>query len=87
MGIEITRLFSSEPLVSHPRNHCIPLHEVLDVQDDVQDEAILVLPTLRPSSNQPLETVGESVEFFRRVFEGNHSLTFPPGVTANFVAF
>lgn len=68
--IEIMEHFSSEPLISHPRNHCIPLIEVLDVPDD-RDEAILVLPMLRPFRDPPMETVGEAVEFFRQVFEGS----------------
>lgn len=67
--IEITRYFSSEPLASHPRNHCVTLYEVLHIPDN-PDEAVLVLPTLRPFNNPPMETVGEAVEFFRQVFEG-----------------
>lgn len=66
--IPITQYFSSEPLASNPRNHCIPLYDVLDVPD-VPDEAILVLPMLRPFNDPPMETVGEAVEFFRQIFE------------------
>lgn len=44
--VEITRLFSSELLKSHPRNHCVPVFEVLRVPtyDNIE---ILVLPLLR----------------------------------------
>ncbi|CAL1706280.1 unnamed protein product [Somion occarium] len=31
---ELSVLFSSEPLRFHPRNHCVPLYEVLDLSED-----------------------------------------------------
>lgn len=66
--IEITRHFSTEPIASHPRNHSVPLYDVLDVPGD-DDGVILVLPLLRPYDNPPMESVGEAVEFFRQLFE------------------
>ncbi|KAH8107735.1 kinase-like domain-containing protein [Cristinia sonorae] len=67
--IEITKMFSEEPLRSHPRNHCIPLLEVLDSPKDA-DVAIMVLPLLRLFFNPSFETLGEALEFFRQIFEG-----------------
>ncbi|OCH90192.1 hypothetical protein OBBRIDRAFT_826066 [Obba rivulosa] len=67
--IEIGTFFSSEPLASDPRNHCVPLYEALDVPDD-PNMKVLVMPMLRALDNPPFETVGEAVEFFRQIFEG-----------------
>ncbi|OCH93150.1 hypothetical protein OBBRIDRAFT_749934 [Obba rivulosa] len=67
--IDIGTYFSSEPLKSDVRNHCVPLYEVLDVPDD-QDLKLLVMPLLRDFDDPHMETVGEAVEFFRQVFEG-----------------
>ena len=66
--VEITRYFSTEPIASHPRNHSIPLYEILDVPGD-DDDVILVLPFLRPYDSPTMESVGEAVEFFRQIFE------------------
>jgi len=67
--VEVTELFSSEPLKSHQRNHCVPVFEVLSVPND-DNLAILVLPLLREFDSPQFQTVGEGVEFFRQVFEG-----------------
>jgi hypothetical protein len=67
--VDIIRHFSSEPLISDRRNHCVPLLDVLDPEKDPRFSMILVMPLLR-SVNSPLfETVGEVVECLRQVFE------------------
>ncbi|OCH90194.1 hypothetical protein OBBRIDRAFT_826068 [Obba rivulosa] len=66
---EISMYLSSSQRGSDPRNHCVPVYEVLDVPDD-PDMKLLVMPLLRPYDDPPLETVGEAVEFFRQIFEG-----------------
>lgn len=65
---ELSVLFSSEPLRFHPRNHCVPLYEVLDLSED---QSIPILPlTLLRSYNDPCsQTVGEVFECFRQVIE------------------
>lgn len=65
---EITQLFSTEPMASHPRNHSVPLYEVLDVPGE-DDTALMVLPFLRPFNDPRFKSVGEAVEFFRQIFE------------------
>lgn len=65
--VEISQMFSVEPLASDPHNHCVPIYEVLQVPDD--DTVLLVMPFLRTYNNPPFETVGEVVEFLRQMFE------------------
>lgn len=65
---EIGLYFSSEPLVSHPKNHCVPIYEVLDIPNS-DNEIILVMPLLREYDDPRIKSVGEAVEFFRQVFE------------------
>ncbi|KAJ3481139.1 hypothetical protein NLI96_g7865 [Meripilus lineatus] len=69
---EIATYFSTEPLASHSRNHCVPVYEVLQVPDPTgdDDEIIIVMPLLRPFYNPRIKSVGEAVEFFRQIFEG-----------------
>jgi len=67
--IEMTKYLSSEPLASDPRNHSVPLYDVLEVPDD-QDLSIMVIPHLRSFLRPSFSTVGEGVEFFRQIFEG-----------------
>ena len=66
--VEIATMLSAEPLRSHPSNHCVPILEVLDVpnQEGLQ---IIVMPLLRAFNDPAFVTVGESVEFFRQLFE------------------
>lgn len=66
--VAITRMFSEPELVKDRRNHCVRLHEVLQLPDD-EDKVLLVLPLLRKFDNPRMETVGEAVEFLRQVFE------------------
>ena len=66
--VEIGLYFSSEPLASHPKNHCIPIYEILDVPDE-DDKVIVVMPLLRNFNNPRIKSVGEVAEFFRQVFE------------------
>lgn len=66
--IDISRFFSTKPLASHPRNHCIPLHDVLDIPEE-DDAALLVIPLLRAFDNPRLKSIGEAIEFFRQIFE------------------
>ncbi|CAL1706289.1 unnamed protein product [Somion occarium] len=67
--VEITKYFSTEPLSSHPRNHSVPLIDVLRVPDE-DDTVILVMPLLHRYETPRFLTVGECVEFFRQIFEG-----------------
>lgn len=66
--VEIGQLFSSEPLASDPRNHCVPFIDVLPVPDE-EGERLIVTPFLRPWDSPPLETFGEAVSFLSQVFE------------------
>ena len=66
--IEIGQYFPQEPLLSHPKNHCIPVLDVLDIPN-TDNEAILVMPLFREYDNPRLKSVGEAVEYFRQVFE------------------
>jgi len=67
--IPIAQFFSNEPWSTHPRNHCVPALEVLDVPDD-EKSVVLVMPFLRQYNDPRFETVGEAVEFFRQILLG-----------------
>ncbi|KAH8107741.1 hypothetical protein BXZ70DRAFT_884754 [Cristinia sonorae] len=69
--VEISQMFSREPLRSHPRNHCVPILEVLDSPHE-PGVTLIVLPLLREYDDPPFETLGEAVEFFRQIFEFMH---------------
>ena len=64
--LEINRLFSTEPLLSNPRNHCVHL---LDVIEFPNYPPIIVHPLLRPFYKPPLRTYGEFVTFFAQICE------------------
>lgn len=66
--VEIGQFFSSEPLRSHPSNHCVPIYEVLRVPTDL-GRMIIVMPLLREYTSPPFSTIGEALECFRQLFE------------------
>ncbi|KAF8265789.1 kinase-like domain-containing protein, partial [Lactarius quietus] len=49
----------------NPRNHCVPLLDVIEIPDG---QRIMVLPYLQPLDN--FQTVAEFVEFFTQICEG-----------------
>lgn len=58
----------SGPRQSDPRNHTVPLLEVLSVPDD-EDITIVVLPLFRACDKPAWLTVGEVIAFIIQVFE------------------
>ncbi|KAG9220673.1 hypothetical protein CCMSSC00406_0003772 [Pleurotus cornucopiae] len=66
---EIGLFFSTEPISGDPRNHCIPIYDILQVPDDDEIQ-IVVMPMLRVHDDPRFDTTGEAVEFFRQMFEG-----------------
>lgn len=64
--LEISRLFSTEPLFTNPRNHCVQLLDVIELPDD---PPIMVHPLLRPFYDPPFQTYGEFVTFFAQLCE------------------
>ncbi|KAJ6507312.1 kinase-like domain-containing protein, partial [Mycena vitilis] len=67
--VEIGTFFSSSPLAEDPRNHCVPILEVLDVPD-MEDCWIIAMPLLRIFDSPRFDTIGEAVDFFGQIFEG-----------------
>ncbi|KAK7445067.1 hypothetical protein VKT23_014929 [Stygiomarasmius scandens] len=67
--VEIGLYFSREDLAANPRNHCVPILEVLTVPDD-DDIDLIVMPLLRKFHNPKFNTVGEVVDFIRQILEG-----------------
>jgi hypothetical protein len=66
--VEISTFLSSSPLADDPKNHCVPVYEVLQLPDD-NDKVIIVMPLLRKYGNPRFDTIGEVVGFFSQVFE------------------
>jgi hypothetical protein len=64
--LQINKLFSTEPLASNPKNHCVHLLDVIDLPND---PPILVHPLLRPFYDPKLQTYGEFVTFFAQICE------------------
>ncbi|KAF8069047.1 kinase-like domain-containing protein [Lyophyllum atratum] len=67
--ITVGKHFSSEPLASQPKNHCVPILDVIQPTEGSK-YAFLVMPLLFRIRITPFETMGEVVEFFRQLFEG-----------------
>ncbi|KAF8511923.1 hypothetical protein JB92DRAFT_2931403 [Gautieria morchelliformis] len=70
--VGIGKFFSSEPLASDPKNHCVPLLDVLE-GPEYEGMVFLVMPILRPFNRPKIWTFGEAVEFFRQVFQHHYA--------------
>jgi serine/threonine protein kinase len=67
--VAISMYLNSPKLQSDPRNHCIPIYQVL--HSPIQENySILVIPLLRSFYNPKFDTVGEIVACLRQLFEG-----------------
>jgi hypothetical protein len=66
--VDIATFLASKRLASDPKNHCIPIYDVLKVPDD-PDKTILVMPLTRGFDKPRFRTVGEAVDFFDQFFE------------------
>lgn len=64
--LQINKLFSTEPLLSDPRNHCLRLLDVIQLPNE---DPIMVHPLLRPFNDPPLQAFGEFVTFFEQICE------------------
>ncbi|KAJ7923880.1 hypothetical protein B0H13DRAFT_1602192 [Mycena leptocephala] len=71
---EMGKLLSSPPHAGNPRNHCIPIFDILQDPYDA-DKQIIVMPFLVRFSRPKFDTVGEVIECFRQIFE---AIDLPP---------
>jgi hypothetical protein len=63
----ITQLFSSRELARDPRNHCVPLLDIIEIPQN--DQKLMVMPLLRPFNDPHFQTFGEFVGFFTQICE------------------
>ena len=67
--LSIIRNFSSNELRDDPRNHCVPLLDLIDTVDTKLDRRLMVMPLLRPFNHPRFQTFGEFVAFFMQICE------------------
>ena len=71
--VAISAALSSPPYFADPRNHCVPVLEVLQDPED-NFYKLLVLPLLRQYDDPRFDTVGEAVECFRQMIYVSHGV-------------
>ena len=61
-------MLNTEEMLADPRNHCVPVIEVIE---DPNDGAVsyMVMPLLRRVQRPPFEFIKEIVDFVDQVFE------------------
>lgn len=64
----IAQMLSTKELRADPRNHCVPIIEVID---DPSDDSIsyVVMPLLRNADSPPFQYVKEVVDFVDQILE------------------
>lgn len=71
--LEIVRYLAEEPRTSDPRNHSVPIFDILQPPDH-PSEQILVMALCRRWDSPEFETVGEVADCIRQLLEGIHYL-------------
>jgi len=66
--LRIAQFFSSPQLAKDPRNHCVPLLDVIEIP--ITGQKLMVMPFLRPFNNPHFQTFGEFAAFFIQICEG-----------------
>ncbi|KAG6893143.1 hypothetical protein C0992_011156 [Termitomyces sp. T32_za158] len=61
--------FRSSSILADPRNHCVPVLDIIPPKPG-SNVAFIVMPLLRKIWGSPFQTIGEGVEFLRQMFEG-----------------
>ena len=62
----VAQLFSLRDFALDHRNHCVPLLDILEMENG---QKLMVMPLLRPFNNPPFQTFGEFVAFFTQICE------------------
>lgn len=65
----IAQMLSTKELRADPRNHCVPIIEVIDDPGDDR-KSYMVMPLLRNADSPPFQYVKEIVDFVDQVLEG-----------------
>ena len=79
--LRITQIFSSPEVSRDPRNHCVPLLDVIEIRETGQK--LMVMPFLRPFNNPHFQTFGEFVAFFTQVCEVSSLECLPSPVNSD----
>lgn len=66
--LQIHQYLLSGDLKADPRNHTVPILDVLSIPGD-EGEVVLVIPMLRQFYDPRFQTFGEAIAFFTQVFE------------------
>lgn len=66
--IRIGKYFSSEPLATRSKNHCVPFLDVINPPEGSQT-AFIIMTYLLETNYPSFQTIGEVVDFFRQIFE------------------
>ncbi|KAG6835759.1 hypothetical protein H0H93_014935 [Arthromyces matolae] len=71
--IPILHHLASEPFASNPRNHCVPILEIIEPLEG-SSIAFIVMPLLYRPDFPSFKTIGEALGFWKQMIEGLHFL-------------
>ena len=64
----IAQMLSTKKLRADPRNHCVPVIEVIDDPDD-DLLSYMVMPLFRNADSPPFQSVKEIIDFVDQILE------------------
>ena len=69
--IQIATFFSSRPVSDDAHNHCIPILDRFQDDEDA-DLSYIVMPHMRSMDNPPFELVDDVLDFAEQILEVRH---------------
>ncbi|KAG6835425.1 hypothetical protein H0H93_001588, partial [Arthromyces matolae] len=74
--IPMLRHLSSDKFTSNPRNHCVPIFDILEPLEG-SNIAFVVMPLLYLPNSPSFGTIGEALAFWKQMIEVDSSLLLP----------
>jgi len=69
--IRIAQMLSTPELREDPKNHCVPIIEVID-DPEYDSISYVVMPLLRSANDPPFQYVEEIIDFVNQILEVGH---------------
>ena len=73
--LQISRMFSSGEVATDPRNHCVPLLDVIELSPRSGSQKLMVFPLLCPFNQPRIQTFWEFAAFFTQICEARPNFT------------
>jgi hypothetical protein len=66
--VEIARYLSTDAISGDPKNHCVPIYDIIPIPG-MPGDYLIVMPLLRAFDKPDFENIGQFLEFMHQILE------------------